>query len=66
METNIRSIVKSLSYRIFGSIVTFLISYMITGKIVISASIGGADFISKIVLYYLHERSWSKIKWGLK
>lgn len=57
-----RSIIKSISYRIFGTLATIAISYLFTGKVSISLSIGAFDLLSKILLYYLHERFWNSIK----
>lgn len=63
-EKNYRSLVKSISYRITGTIATFIISYAITGELKIAFSITGVETISKIILFYLHERMWNKIKFG--
>lgn len=63
-EKNYRSIVKSISYRITGTITTFLISYVVTGEIKFALSIMSVDFVSKIGVFYLHERMWNKIKFG--
>lgn len=63
-EKNYRSIVKSISYRITGTITTFLISFFVTGEIKFALSIMSVDFISKIVIFYFHERLWNKIKFG--
>ncbi|MEA4976854.1 MAG: DUF2061 domain-containing protein [Paludibacter sp.] len=63
-EKNYRSLVKSISYRITGTIATFLISYIVTGQLKFAISIMSVDFISKIVIFYLHERMWNRIKFG--
>lgn len=63
-EKNYRSIVKSISYRITGTITTFLISFFVTGEIKFALSIMSVDFISKIIIFYFHERLWNKIKFG--
>ena len=55
------SIYKTISWRIIGTIDTMVISYILTGKLDIALSIGGIEVISKMVLYYLHERTWLKI-----
>jgi len=64
----VKSIMKSVSWRIVGTIDTMIISYLITGKMVFAISIGSAEVITKTVLYYFHERLWAhihqiKIKW---
>lgn len=63
-EKNYRSLVKSISYRITGTIATFIISFFVTGELKFAISIMSVDFISKIVIFYLHERFWNRIKFG--
>lgn len=59
-----RSIIKSFSWRLTGSLDTVIISFFVTGELVLAMKIGSAEFITKIILYYLHERVWTKINWG--
>jgi uncharacterized membrane protein len=66
MEHRYRSIVKAISWRITGSIDTFVVSYIITGKPAVALSISGVEVVTKMVLYYLHERTWNKLKFGRK
>lgn len=63
-DTQTRSVSKAVSWRIFGALDTFVISLILTGHVGISGAIGGTEFITKIVLYYLHDRAWSHIMWG--
>ncbi len=63
-EKNYRSLAKSLSYRITGTIATFLISYIVTGQLKFALSIMSVDFVSKIIIFYFHERLWNRIKFG--
>ncbi|MBS2101005.1 DUF2061 domain-containing protein [Carboxylicivirga linearis] len=63
-EKRYRSIVKTISWRVTGTIDTFLVSYLITGKVGIAASISGVEVFTKLLLYYLHERVWNRIKLG--
>lgn len=64
-EENIqRSLVKTISWRVVGTIATIVISYIITGTLALAFSIGVIELISKLVLYFFHERAWNKIKWG--
>jgi uncharacterized membrane protein len=65
-ETTKRSIVKALTYRFWQSVNTFLISLVITGKIDMAAAIVSIEVVVKIVVYFFHERIWSKIRWGFK
>ncbi|CAI8157267.1 MAG: Uncharacterised protein [Bacteroidota bacterium] len=61
-----RSLLKSVSWRIIGTIDTIIISYLITGKLAFALSIGGIELVTKMILYVVHERVWNKIKWGKK
>lgn len=64
MESNARSIVKAVSYRLLGSSVTGLILFAVTGKGTISLIGGAADMVLKIVAYFIHERIWNHIDFG--
>ncbi|WP_373035843.1 DUF2061 domain-containing protein [Sulfurimonas sp.] len=63
-EKAYRSIVKTISWRTLGTIDTIVISYFITGSFTMAASIGSIEVVTKMVLYYLHERGWNKIQLG--
>ncbi|MDX5340385.1 MAG: DUF2061 domain-containing protein [Cyclobacteriaceae bacterium] len=57
-DTNIKSLIKSISWRVVGTIDTMVISYFVTGQLVMAVSIGSVEVVTKIFLYYLHERVW--------
>jgi len=61
-----RSIVKGISWRIFGTIDTAIIALFITGNYLKAFSIGFAEVFTKIFLFYLHERIWHLISFGRK
>ncbi|MDB5451327.1 MAG: hypothetical protein JWQ52_2455 [Phenylobacterium sp.] len=63
-EAHSRSFVKAVSWRILGSIDTFVISYFITGHLVFAASIASVESFTKIGLFYFHERIWAVVPWG--
>ena len=65
-EKPIRSIIKSISWRIVGTIDTILISWVITGQVKTAFSIGAIELGTKMLLYFFHERAWNSIKWGKK
>jgi uncharacterized membrane protein len=65
-ETSKRSIAKALTYRFWQSLNTFLISLVVTGKLDIAAAIVSIEVVVKIIIYFFHERIWSKVKWGIK
>jgi len=65
-EKPIRSIAKAISWRIVGTIDTFVVAYFVLGegKWREAVAISGVDFVTKMFLYFFHERVWNKIKWG--
>ena len=63
VDTQKRTIAKTMTWRITASLTTFLIAWILTGDILIGASIGSIEAIAKIFLYYFHERIWTNISW---
>jgi uncharacterized membrane protein len=62
-EAHTRSIVKAVSWRIVGSLDTFLISWIVTHKLVFAVSISFFETFTKIAIYYGHERFWAWAPW---
>ena len=63
-EKPYRSVVKAISWRTVGTIDTIIVSYFITGNLVMAASIGSIEVVTKMALYYFHERAWNKLSFG--
>ena len=63
-ESNKRSLVKTISWRLTGSSATFIITYAISGDFSIAGTVATVQIIANTVLYYIHERVWNKINWG--
>ena len=63
VDTKKRTMVKTITWRITASLTTFLIAWILTGDILVGASIGSIEAIAKIFLYYFHERIWTNISW---
>jgi len=63
-ERKRRSIVKTISWRLTGTADTIIISYFLTGSIKLAMSIGSIELVTKMGLYYVHERIWQKVSWG--
>ena len=63
-EKPLRSMVKALSWRLIGTLDTLLVSYLLTGEITLAGAIATIDFLTKMLLYFFHERAWNKISWG--
>ena len=64
LDNPYRSLVKSVSWRITGTIDTVVIAYLITGKLKPALSIGAVELFTKVLLYYSHERAWNRISFG--
>ncbi len=63
-EKPYRSVVKAISWRTVGTIDTIVVSYFITGNLIMAASIGSVEVLTKMALYYFHERAWNKLSFG--
>jgi uncharacterized membrane protein len=63
-DTNRRSLAKAISWRATGTLDTFLISWLITGELALAGGIALTEVVTKIFLFWAHERVWNKIKWG--
>jgi len=53
---------KAVSWRILGTLDTFIISFLVTGSIKWAGSIASVESATKIILFYLHERAWAKFR----
>ncbi len=65
-ESHARSLVKAVSWRIFGTLSTMVIAYLFTHQWNLTLYIGVFEFVSKIGLFYVHERLWGGITLGMK
>jgi uncharacterized membrane protein len=61
-----RSLVKTLSWRTIATTDTILIARIITGSWTVGFGIATIEVFTKMALYYLHERGWSSLDWGLE
>ncbi len=64
MEKPVRSITKAISWRITGTADTMLVSWFITGHWTLAVSIGLVEVVTKMILYFFHERAWNRISFG--
>ena len=64
-ETHLRSVVKALSWRLSGSLVTLFIAYLVIGKMDFALYISLFEFFFKVFFFYLHERVWGLIRFGI-
>ena len=61
-----RSILKTISWRVVGTLDTIALGWFITGGPAVGLKVGGLELITKFILYYIHERLWIKNKYGTK
>ncbi len=52
---------KTLSYRVLGIMGTFMVVFVMSGRIDLSLKVGALDLVLKLLLYYFHEVVWDKI-----
>jgi len=64
-EKGYRSVVKTITWRMLGTIDTIIISWFIIGNFRFAVSIGGVELFTKMFLYYFHERLWARSKFGI-
>jgi uncharacterized membrane protein len=60
-----RSLAKTISWRLIAALDTFAISYLVTRSFAWAGSIVGVEAITKVILYYVHERVWVHIPWAV-
>ncbi len=63
-DTHTRSVAKAVTWRLTGTLDTFIISFIITGELMIAGGIALTEVFTKIFLFWGHERVWNKIRWG--
>lgn len=56
---------KGLTWRITASVTTMLIVFLMTGNLALVAGVGLADVTLKVLFYYIHERLWGRVRWGI-
>lgn len=66
IETKRRSIIKAISWRLFATMTTVIIIYIFFGRLDLALFAGVLESISKIVIYFVHERLWNKVNFGKK
>jgi len=62
-DSQSKSLIKSISWRIIGTLDTIIISWVLTGTLSVALTIGSIEIFTKFILYYGHERLWNNIKW---
>lgn len=60
-----RHLIKTVTWRVIGTLDTFVLAWIISGNPLTGFKIGLAEVITKMILYYVHERAWYRINYGL-
>lgn len=63
-ESHARSLAKAISWRTLGTLTTSVLVFVMTGQLRIAIGVGLAEYVAKIVLYFVHERLWNLVKLG--
>jgi uncharacterized membrane protein len=63
-EGHLRSLIKAATWRATGTLDTFVLSFLFTGNLKVAGSIASTEVITKIGLFYAHERVWNRVSWG--
>lgn len=64
-SSQVRHILKTITWRFVGSIDTIFLGWIISGSAEVGLSLGGLEVLTKMILYYLHERVWYRLRFGL-
>ena len=64
MDTHKRTFFKTVSWRVLASFTTTGVTFVLTGRLDLAISVGVADSVVKFFIYYLHERMWSRSRYG--
>ncbi|HNQ27861.1 MAG TPA: DUF2061 domain-containing protein [Aquaticitalea sp.] len=65
-NSNKRHLLKSVTWRILGTLDTMLLAWLITGNPLTGLKIGLLELVTKMALYFLHEKVWHKVRYGLE
>ena len=65
-EKKRRTSAKTATWRTIATTDTILLAWFFTGNIATALSIGGLEIFSKLVLYFIHERVWGALPFGVE
>lgn len=58
LKGHLKSVAKAISWRVVGALDTFVVSFLVTGKLTLAGAVVGFEVLTKTALYYGHERAW--------
>jgi uncharacterized membrane protein len=65
-DSKIRSLVKTLTWRVIATCITWAVGYALTRNLSGSLELSLIAAVLSTVVYYIHERVWTHLKWGKK
>tara|TARA_B100001287_G_scaffold124310_1_gene104776 strand:- start:4265 stop:4489 length:225 start_codon:yes stop_codon:yes gene_type:complete len=60
-----RHIAKTITWRIIGTLDTMVLGWLVSGDAMIGLKVGALELVTKMILYYFHERAWYSSNWGV-
>ena len=63
--TKKRHIAKTITWRFIGTLDTMTLAWIVSGNPLAAIQIGFAEVVTKMIFYYIHERVWYKINFGI-
>ena len=63
-DSNLRTILKTISWRFTATATTITLVYLFTGQIRTAIEVGLLELVAKMIIYYLHEKGWARLKFG--
>ena len=64
VESRLRGVLKAVSWRMLATLTTMVIAYFVTGNVGDALKIGSVEVVVKLVIFYLHERTWAQLSLG--
>ncbi len=64
VESRLRSVLKAVSWRVLATLTTMVIAYFVTSNVGDALKIGSVEVVVKLVIFYLHERTWAQLPLG--
>jgi uncharacterized membrane protein len=61
-----RHLLKTVTWRAVGTLDTILLGWLVSGDASVGLAIGSLEMVTKMVLYYVHERAWYAVDFGIK
>jgi uncharacterized membrane protein len=62
----VRHLLKTITWRLVGTIDTIILGWLVSGDPKIGLTIGSMELVTKMLLYYAHERVWYSLDFGVE